>query len=557
MILIFGILGQIWSASNGTKMAYLGFLSAENEPWYTPVVIPLRFMLLMSYMIPISLKVTLDIVKFYYARIISYDLEMYDAETDTPANALNTAISEDLGQIEYICTDKTGTLTENIMNFRKCAIDGTVFGEGPASDVFEDEVLRQNLRAGDEPTHAFFRCLALNHTVTPGPPDEDGNVTLRCESPDEEALVRAAASVGITFASRVNRELELDFMGVLERYELLTTLAFSSDRRRMSVVVRNRDTDQITLFVKGADDVVIERLRDDQDPSVMQEQANGFARRGLRTLAIAYRLVDQYEYEEWAVRLRAAESDMNRRKAAVEAMYAEMERDLLFVGVTAIEDKLQDQVPETIATLRRAGIKFWMLTGDKFGTAKQVATACNLYSPAPAGILIHVQESDDHVSLNQHLAGAQAAVAKGQTVSVIIRGRILGIFLPDDTFLELCLLAHAVIFCRVTPLQKGQIVERVMRTGSLCLAIGDGGNDVDMIRKAQVGVGIAGREGLHAARAADYAFGRFKFLKRLLLVHGRYSYQRTSTDVMCCVVLCCVLMCCVVLCCVVMCCDVL
>ena len=216
------------------------------------------------------------------------------------------------------------------------------------------------------------------------------------------------------------------------------------------------------------------------------------------------------------------------------AVYEEMEQDLELLGVTAIEDKLQEEVPETIALLRRAGLKFWMLTGDKYSTALQIATACNLMSPeSEGGVLLRVEgETADQVGLCLNTLEKQSkqAEARGCDITVIIEGGQLGICLEHhkEQFRDIGMRSHAVVCCRVTPQQKALVVASVKELDKVCLSIGDGGNDVTMIQEAHIGVGISGREGLQAARAADYSFAKFKFLRRLILVHGRWSYNRTA-----------------------------
>nr|GEV91645.1 phospholipid-transporting ATPase 2 isoform X1 [Tanacetum cinerariifolium] len=194
-----------------------------------------------------------------------------------------------------------------------------------------------------------------------------------------------------------------------------------------------------------------------------------------------------------------------------------LEHDLEILGVAAIEDRLQDGVPETIETLRKAGINFWMLTGDKQNTAIQIALSCNFVSPEPKGQLLLINgKTEDEVcrNLERVLLTMRITKAEPKDVAFVIDGWALEIALKyyRKAFTELAILSRTAICCRVTPSQKAQ----------------PSGNDVRMIQQADIGVGISGREGLQAARAADYSIGKFRFLKRLILVHGRYSYNRTA-----------------------------
>jgi phospholipid-translocating ATPase len=137
--------GDVWRDKHGYDHWYLGY--PKKSPGYEVLIIPARFLLLNSTMIPISLKVTLDLCKLFYAKFINNDLELYDEETDTPAHSNSTALSEDLGQIEYVLTDKTGTLTENVMMLKVCTIGGTQYGHfNKAGNLLRQDSSRDNVR---------------------------------------------------------------------------------------------------------------------------------------------------------------------------------------------------------------------------------------------------------------------------------------------------------------------------------------------------------------------------------------------------------------------------
>lgn len=300
-IITFGIAGAVWRDRNAKKMEYL---LVSKEEWYDPIVIPLRFMLLMSLMIPISLKVTMDMVKFYYAQLINWDIHMYDETTNTPAEAKNTAISEDLGQIQYVFSDKTGTITENIMRFQKCAVNNVIYGHSATcSDAIQDPGLHAVVENPDEEVATeFFRCLALNQTVVPNTElDAAGKYTYKSSSPDEEALVLAAQDMGVAFTTRDGDTLVIEYLGSPETYTLCNVLEFSSDRKRMSVIVKDHATGRYKLYMKGADDKVISRLDTSLNPDLesLDHQLETFAQLGLRTLVIGYRYLDDEAYDAW------------------------------------------------------------------------------------------------------------------------------------------------------------------------------------------------------------------------------------------------------------------
>ncbi|KAJ6241987.1 putative phospholipid-transporting atpase [Anaeramoeba flamelloides] len=539
-LLIFGITGGVWKTKAGKDKFYLYY--PEDERWFQPLVIPLRFMLLMSLMIPISLKVTLDICKYLYASLINWDLEMWDDENEMGAHASNTAISEDLGQIEYIFSDKTGTLTENIMEFKKCSIFGKSYGtKHRNSSALEDPELLKAINEQRPEAILFFKNLALNQSVVPSyketdsddeddlsDSDEEQEIIYKASSPDEEALVVAASKLGIKFTERKTDLLTIVINKKPIQYQLIQTLEFSSERKRMSVLVREVDSRQIFLFTKGADDVILERIRDGQETTKTIRHLERFAKNGLRTLLCGYRTVSEEELEDFLKRFKKASNEIDNRDEALENVFSKFEQDFILLGATAIEDKLQDEVPQTIRILREAGIKFWMLTGDKFSTAVQIAKSCNLM---PFDGLLFPIEGGDQAEVENSLDKISEEVQDlDKNFYIIVQGSTLKIALEEvkHKLLNLSLQASSVICCRTTPQQKAGVVQMVKDLGKMTLSIGDGGNDVTMIQTAHVGVGIAGREGLQAVRAADYSISRFKFLRRLMLVHGRYSYYRTT-----------------------------
>ncbi|KAL5099016.1 hypothetical protein RYX36_003343 [Vicia faba] len=279
------------------------------------------------------------------------------------------------------------------------------------------------------------------------------------------ALVQAAAQLHMIFFNKSGNILEVKFNTTILKYEVLEILEFTSDRKRMSVVLKDCQNGKILLLSKGADEAILPYARAGQQTRHFIEAVEQYAHLGLRTLCLAWRELNKDEYQDWSLMFKEASSTLVDREWRVAEVCQRVEHDLEILGVTAIEDRLQDGVPETIETLRKVGINFWMLTGDKQNTAIQIA---------------------------------------------------------------LSLLSRTAICCRVTPSQKAQLVQILKSCDYRTFAIGDGGNDVRMIQQADIGMDISGREGLQAARVADYNIGKFRFLKRLILVHGRYSYNRTT-----------------------------
>ncbi|KPV72527.1 uncharacterized protein RHOBADRAFT_55632 [Rhodotorula graminis WP1] len=564
-------------------------------------------LILFQNIVPISLVITVELVKTIQAFFIYQDIDMYYDELDHPCVPKTWNISDDLGQIEYIFSDKTGTLTQNVMEFQKCAVGGVSYGEGiteamlgaakregrdtsafdPAQNVtrltarkqqtidvlngaFTNRYLREDRLTLISPPMAeqlaargteqhdrlaeFWRSLAICHTVMTERPDETNPDVLeyKAESPDEAALVAAARDAGFAFLHRNNHEITLDVMGQPERYVPLRTLAFNSARKRMSTLVRTPDN-RVLLICKGADSVILQRLRDDHDQGVIErtsKQLEDFANAGLRTLLISSRYLTDDEFVGWSKRYDQACAAIDDREDEIERACELIEHDLTILGATALEDKLQAGVPEAIAQLHQAGIKLWILTGDKLQTAIEIGFSCNLLTNE-MDILILSAESEEGAraqietaldKVNRARAGlAPLDTDGGEKIpgatktggfAVVIDGETLRYALDHalkPMFLDLTTQCNAVVCCRVSPSQKALTVKLVKEgKNAMTLAIGDGANDVAMIQEAHIGVGIAGLEGAQASMSADYAVGQFRFLTKLLLVHGRWCYIRVA-----------------------------
>ncbi|KAI4322704.1 hypothetical protein L6164_022373 [Bauhinia variegata] len=529
VVLVLGIAGNVWKDTEAKKQWYV--LYPNEGPWFELLIIPLRFELLCSIMIPISIKVSLDLVKSLYAKFIDWDQQMIDPETGIPSHATNTAISEDLGQVEYIMTDKTGTLTENKMIFRRCCIKGNFYGN-ENGDALTDAELLKAVSGGSADIIQFVTIMAICNTVIPTQ-SKTGDILYKAQSQDEDALVRAAARLHMVFFNKNGNILEIKFNSLVIKYEVLETLEFTSDRKRMSVVVKDCQNGKIILLSKGADEAILPYARAGQQTRTFIEAVEQYAHLGLRTLCLAWRELREDEYQEWSLMFKEASSTLVDREWRVAEVCQRLEHNLEVLGVTAIEDRLQDGVPETIEALRKAGINFWMLTGDKQNTAIQIALSCNFISPEPKGQLLSIDgktEDEVHRSLERVLLTMRITTSEPKDVAFVIDGWALEIALKHyrKAFTELAILSRTAMCCRVTPSQKAQLVEILKSCDYRTLAIGDGGNDVRMIQQADIGVGISGREGLQAARAADYSIGKFRFLTRLILIHGRYSYNRTA-----------------------------
>uniref|UniRef100_A0A1A8D159 Phospholipid-transporting ATPase n=1 Tax=Nothobranchius kadleci TaxID=1051664 RepID=A0A1A8D159_NOTKA len=524
-----------------------------NDAWYMDLNSPdggaanfglnfLTFIILFNNLIPISLLVTLEVIKFIQAFFINWDTDMVYEPTSTPAMARTSNLNEELGQVKYIFSDKTGTLTCNVMQFKKCTIAGVAYGHSTHSDEagFNDPSLLENLQS-HHPTAAviqeFMTMMAICHTAVPE--RTDGKITYQAASPDEGALVRAARNLGFVFSGRTPDSVIVEILRTEERYELLHVLEFTSVRKRMSVIMRT-PSGKIRLYCKGADTVIYERLADSSRyKEITLKHLEQFATEGLRTLCFAVADISESSYQHWQEIYLRASTSLQNRALKLEESYELIEKNLQLLGATAIEDKLQDKVPETIETLMKADIKIWILTGDKQETAINIGHSCKLLTKN-MGMLVINEDSLDATreTLSHHCGMLGDAVYKENDFALIIDGKSLKYALTFGVrqyFLDLALSCKAVICCRVSPLQKSEVVEMVKKQVKvITLAIGDGANDVGMIQTAHVGVGISGNEGLQAANSSDYSIAQFKYLKNLLLVHGAWNYNRVAKCILYC-----------------------
>ncbi|GAM25814.1 hypothetical protein SAMD00019534_089890 [Acytostelium subglobosum LB1] len=521
------------------------------------------YFILFNTMIPISLWVTLEVVKMGQAKFMEWDHHMrakVDRKdiTESHCKAKTSNLNEDLGRIEHIFSDKTGTLTENVMNFCKCSIGHDIYDEKETpGGLFGAMDMRGTGGAKAARVQSFLRIIALCHTVIPEIDENTGEIIYQAQSPDELALVHTAKANGHVFLSRKTDEMIVKENGQETRYALLATLEFSSSRRRMSVIVRTPEG-TIKLLCKGADMAISCRLntRDSRNNhrDETMDYLRTFSREGFRTLMLAERELTEMEFNEWRESFLQANTAIDNREERVESVCELIEKDMTLVGTTAIEDKLQHHVPETINYLLEAGLHIWVLTGDKQETAVNIGYSCKLFDPAMELIFINTETSEECGQiLDRYIAllppeveedtGVITAASSGVLApelvipqlstdyGMVIDGHTLAFALHDhrDKFLRLGRACKSVICCRVTPLQKALVVRVVKQAErKVSLAIGDGANDVSMIQEAHVGVGIFGMEGTQAARASDYAIHQFSHLKRLLCVHGRYSYIRVS-----------------------------
>ncbi|XP_070539119.1 phospholipid-transporting ATPase IF-like isoform X5 [Ptychodera flava] len=530
---------------------HLWYLSKDNGSVTAGDVIEniLAFLVLFSYIIPISLYVTLELQKFCATMFFPWDIDMYDERTDEPAKANTSDLIEMLGQVEYLFSDKTGTLTENDMQFRHCSIDGAKYSEVEGKlqpidttddgEIFispEDQVKMQE----------FLTALALCHVVHVHQPKKNGAVTevdgpvdnssppvleYQASSPDEKALVEAASRNGVIFTGGTQEYMDLLVDGKQERYQLQHVLEFDSDRKRMSVIVKTPDGRNL-MICKGAETAILDNCKSGNKNDAI-EHLTYYAMDGLRTLCISQRYLTDEEYDEFDARLHDARTALNNREEKLADAFEYVEKDLHLLGATGVEDRLQEGVSETIEKMRQAGIKVWILTGDKQETAVNISKSCGHIQHGMSEMYLVKQESSEQcldtlndlkMKITEDTVPKHALCVDGMSLSFALNHH-------SELFRMICEACVAVLCCRMTPLQKAEVVKLMKRSDSKPItgAIGDGANDVSMIQEAHLGLGIMGKEGRQAVRCSDYAFARFKFLQKALLVHGHWYYIRVTT----------------------------
>ncbi|KAK9093590.1 hypothetical protein Syun_028501 [Stephania yunnanensis] len=596
--LITAVGSSLYTKSHVEKMWYLRVDKNESghpfdptKPLSSGALQLIRALILYGYLIPISLYVSIEIVKVLQAMLINKDIEMYDEVTCKSVEARTSNLNEELGQVQIILSDKTGTLTCNQMEFRKCSIAGISYGGdinevdlavseqisadlerycysfdrsisygALGSDVvkgfnfYDDRISNKMWTRSSNLSDVvmFFKVMALCHTGIAVENDGKGQLKYEAESPEEVAFLIAAQEFGFTFFRRTQSLLllkEFDTSSLVEverEYKLLNLLEFSSARMRMSVIVRD-ENNEIFLLCKGADSIIYSRLAENGKHYQQATTAHlsDYAEDGLRTLVFGYRKLEQEEYESWREIFTKAKTTMRpEREELLESASEMIEKELILLGAVAIEDKLQKGVPECIDKLAQAGLKIWLLTGDKKETAINIGFACSLLRHDMKQFHLclgkegkrRIQEMDMKEEILLQIRTAYQFIheesKRNVPFALIIDGEALEHALRSDVkehFLRLATDCASVICCRVSPKQKALVTRSVKEyTGGTILAIGDGANDVGMIQEADIGVGISGMEGMQAVMASDFSLPQFRYLERLLLVHGHWCYKRIS-----------------------------
>jgi len=503
------------------------------------------FLILFNFIIPISLYVTMEVQKFFGSWFFGWDEQLRCPTTGQRAVCNSSDLNEELGQVEYLLTDKTGTLTQNQMEFRQCSINGNKYVEKDGRLWMATDNSARFLHDCENfpEVEQFLVALALCHTVRIGKNRTDNDTNEESEiqndsfdyqgsSPDEKALVEACCRFGVVYCEAKHDSYTLNIAGQERNYQILQVLEFDSSRKRMSIIIRFPDG-SIRLICKGAESHVIPQCVEGPVENTLLH-INDYALLGLRTLAIAVRPLSESEYEGIEQQLEAANQHLSEREVELRRAFDAIESQMRLLGATGVEDQLQDGVQETLESLKAAGIKIWILTGDKLETAVNIAYSCGHFKRS-IDLLELKTENESEFLENKTLLQFRKRVWDNpdHEFGLVIDGLSLALAMKysKELLSEVSSLCRAVVCCRMSPIQKAEVVKLVKGFAGkpVTAAVGDGANDVSMIQEAHVGLGIFGKEGRQAARCSDFAFGQFSFLRRVLLVHGHWYYWRVST----------------------------
>ena len=381
--------------------------------------------------------------------------------------------------------------------------------------------------------------MLLCNNVTPIISNENPDIiTYQASSPDEVALVKFAEKLNMKLIYRTDKEIKIkNISGTIEEYNILANFPFSSDTKRMGIILQNKKYGHIIFYLKGAENVMMNFVKKEY-VGYIKENTENLATKGLRTLVLTQKLIPQKEFKIWFDEYSEALTSMDNRKQKLRDVISKLENNMEFLCVTGVEDLLQNEVATTIDNLRNAGIKLWMLTGDKVETATCISISTGLKAKNHKIFTLTYDQIKDEENPENEINKLKEKLEEYNNKIMIdphlfiLDGDTLDLALKQcqKEFYESAMKAPSVVCCRCSPTQKRLIVKNIKKyTNCRTAAVGDGGNDVAMIQEADVGIGIVGKEGLQASLASDYSIKEFKNLSILILWWGRIAYKNTST----------------------------
>lgn len=559
--------------------------------------------ILFSFMIPISLYVTVELVKIFEALFMQHDFDcsvweipynhmlekekgmnpvkkagqlgnflsesnlspehnisMLDRAVRKGMQVRASALNEELGQVQYIFTDKTGTLTQNKMELSKISVNGVklLHDLGTAGEINMEpnffklskeisnmcEEIKSNGLPDTPLYHLSVNLLVCSETLITR---HGSSLRYLSPSPDEVAFAEALDVVGVHLMNRDSKNnVTIEFQGEAYEYRTLAVLEFQSKRLRMTVISEDKNG-RVYAYTKGADTKMLPHpvkgggmIGSGQRDLIKKtvKHMEEFASAGSRILVAGYRELSVKQFRKFWDVYKLASNAIDQREDRIEEAFVPIETDMKLIGCTAVEDQIQDGVLEVVQDLKRASIKVMMLTGDKMETAVTIGQLSGIIGGEK---VVWIEPPNKNIpSLEEQYANVLEELRAASSVrsSLVINGEMLeqSIANYESEFKEVFDKVDSIICNRAAPAQKACVVRWAMTTYSgVCLAIGDGANDVSMIQASNVGVGIMGKEGTQAALASDFIIYRFSFLKKLLFVHGHYNYLRTSKVVLICI----------------------
>ena len=530
--------------------------------------------LLLTNFVPIPLLSSLEFIKLFQGWFMSLDVDMINKYSLQKVKVQSSTLNDELGLINYIFTDKTGTLTKNNMTFRAFTLGEKSFGKidlietdnknqiyeirdryGKITNVgFIDKnkelnhELENKDKNGNYLIENFFLNIILNNSIIVDNKkfNEKKEIEYLTSSTDEKCLINFARFCGYTFINRsvdntitIEKIIEGKLMQL--NYKICNIFEFTSERQRMSVIIKSKDfqgNDNYILYIKGSDYIINKKVKDKNTNmyKTISSKIKEYSEKGLRILVFGYKVISEEDYNKFDNKYKEILYDINHSQKDLFNLYDELENDIELIGATAIEDQLQYNVENTIYKFVSIGIKVCMLTGDKLETAKSIASSCKLISP-DMNLIYLVNPFDSNEKLENHLFelyNKELRNNRNNKYCLLMTGEVFSKITQNQNcinlFAQIFSLSETIICCRFSPKQKAELVHIIksINPEKITLAIGDGANDVGMISEADVGIGIEGIEGVEAARASDYSLPQFSFLQKLLLFHGRESYRRNS-----------------------------